>query len=157
LDLKPALIAIQLQVQKQKKRGGTFHRCRPSQMMRISLQKRMADLSLGKLLVVVPGLEAHGLVVRHALHLDFAVLAFETFDVFLQKVQKLFGVLGCADHAGVDSGIRNSGQDATEVHDKFGGGIGDDEEIRVGSLAHFFVDLDIDLAWLFRLVHVYLL
>lgn len=71
-------------------------------------------------------------------------LFFEFIDIVLQGEEQAFGVVGGKDDAAFYLSLGSTRHDADEVENEFGRGMGDDCQIGVGTLSHFFGKFDLN-------------
>jgi hypothetical protein len=86
--------------------------------------------------------------------LDLAVGRFEALDVLGEGFHEPLGMLGSEDDPGFDLALGGAGHHVHEIDHELGMGMGDDGQVGIGSLGHFFRDLDVQLVvWGVLLLH----
>lgn len=83
------------------------------------------------------------------MQLDFAELFFEALEVLLNRLLEKLHVRGSHNDAGMDAGFLGAGDHAGEIEKEFGRAVGDESQIGIDALGHFFIEGDVDLllAW----------
>lgn len=90
-------------------------------------------------------LEGVGIVVALGnLALDFAEGVLILLDVVAQGEEKVLGVLGVHDHAGVYAGLGHVGGNGDEVDEELTGGVGDDGQVGIVATGYFGSEFDFD-------------
>ena len=73
--------------------------------------------------------------------------------IVLEGVEQALGVLGGEDDAALDVGLGHAGEDADEVENHLGGGVGDDGQVGVDAFGYLGREFNLKLIVVFLIFH----